>query len=96
FDWINAATGWNRTPEEYMKIGERIQTVKQSFNIKHGIEPKDNRLGERALGRPPLEEGANEGRTVDIDIMMSDYWKQFGWDEKTGKPTAEVMSRLGI
>ena len=94
FDWINAATGWNRTPEEYMEIGERIQTLKQSFNIKQGIEPKDNRLSERASGIPPLEEGANEGRTVDIDRMMSDYWKQFGWDEKTGKPTAEAMSRL--
>jgi aldehyde:ferredoxin oxidoreductase len=96
FEWLNAATGWNRTPEEYMEIGERIQTLKQSFNVKHGIEPKDNRLSQRAFGRPPLEEGANEGRTVDIDTMMSDYWKQFGWDEKTGKPTAEAMSRLGI
>ncbi|MBN2517189.1 MAG: aldehyde ferredoxin oxidoreductase family protein [Deltaproteobacteria bacterium] len=96
FDWINATTGWHRTPEEYMEIGERIQTLKQSFNIKHGIEPKDNRLSERAFGKPPLEEGANEGRTVDIDTMMGDYWKQFGWDEKTGKPTAEAMSRLGI
>jgi len=79
-----------------MEIGERIQTLKQSFNVKHGIEPKDNRLSQRAFGRPPLKEGANEGRTVDIDKMMSDYWKQFGWDEKTGKPTADCMARIGI
>ena len=33
FDWLNAVTGWNKKPEEYMVIGERIQTVKQAFTI---------------------------------------------------------------
>ncbi len=96
FDWINAATGWNRTPEEYMEIGERIQTLRQAFNIKHGIEPKDFKISDRAVGRPPLSAGANKGRTVDIDAMMEGYWAQFGWDAKTGKPGEECMKRLGI
>ncbi|MBN2255441.1 MAG: aldehyde ferredoxin oxidoreductase family protein [Deltaproteobacteria bacterium] len=96
FDWINAATGWSRTPEEYMEIGGRIQTVKQLFNIKHGIEPNNFLLTGRATGDPPLVEGANAGRTVDIKGMIRDYWKQFGWDEKTGKPTAESVIRSGI
>ncbi len=96
FDWINAATGWNKTPEEYMEIGERIQTLKQMFNIKHGIEPMANRLSDRALGRAPLTQGANKGRTVDIEKLMSDYWDQFGWDTTTGKPTPKCLDRLGI
>ncbi|MBW2557843.1 MAG: aldehyde ferredoxin oxidoreductase family protein [Deltaproteobacteria bacterium] len=96
FGWLNAATGWNRTPEEYMEIGERVQTLRQAFNIKHGIEPKDFKISERAVGRPPLLGGANKGRTVDIDKMMEAYWGQFGWDTRTGKPGAECMERLGI
>jgi aldehyde:ferredoxin oxidoreductase len=96
FDWINAATGWSRTPEEYMEIGGRIQTAKQLFNIKHGIEPKDFIVTGRATGDPPLGEGANAGRTVYIDGMIRDYWKQFGWDEETGKPTVESVIRSGI
>jgi aldehyde:ferredoxin oxidoreductase len=96
FAWLNAATGWNKTPNEYMEIGERIQTIKQAFNLKHGIEPKSFRLAERALGTPPLLEGANKGRTVAIDKLSRDYWGQFGWDPDTGRPAAETLARLGI
>ena len=96
FAWLNAATGWNKTPEEYMEIGERIQTLKQAFNFKHGIDPKTFKINERALGRPPQTEGANKGRSVSIEMMMSSYWKKFGWDAQTGKPTNETIKRLGI
>lgn len=96
FDWLNAVTGWNKTPGEYMDIGERIQTLKQEFNIKHGVEPKNNKLSDRGLGLPPQAEGANRGRTVLIDKMMGDYWQQFGWDPANGKPTADTLARLGI
>jgi hypothetical protein len=53
FDWLNAATGWKLTPGDYMLIGERIQTLKQAFNVKHGIEPKDNFMSSRLWGRHP-------------------------------------------
>jgi len=96
FDWLNAATGWNRTPEEYMEIGERIQTLRQLFNVKHGIEPKDFKISDRAIGRPPLSGGANKGRTVDIEKMMEGYWGQFGWDTRTGKPGLECVAKLDI
>jgi aldehyde:ferredoxin oxidoreductase len=96
FDWLNAVTGWNRTSKEYMEIGERIQTLKQAFNIRHGIDPKNNKLSDRALGRPPQARGANKGRTLNIEKMMSDYWKQFGWDTDTGRPTEETLKRFDI
>jgi aldehyde:ferredoxin oxidoreductase len=88
FEWLNAATGWNRSPEEYMAIGARIQTLKQAFNVRHGIDPRSIRIGDRAAGTPPQSEGANRGRSVDLDRMMGDYWRQFGWDPRTGKPRA--------
>ncbi len=96
FDWLNAATGWRLTPEEYMTIGERIQTLKQAFNIRHGIEPRDNFISDRALGMPPQREGANKGRSVDLEKIAPRYWRQFGWDTTTGKPTGETLKRLEI
>ncbi|ACN13324.1 Aor1 [Desulforapulum autotrophicum HRM2] len=92
FDWLNAATGWNLLPEDYLEIGARIQTVKQAFNVRHGIEPKSNRISDRALGIPAQKRGANKGRTVDVDAMMADYWEQFGWDRSTGKPSPEMAA----
>lgn len=94
FDWMNSATGWYKTPEQYMEIGERIQTLKQAFNVKHGVKPKDFRLSDRALGLPPQEKGANKGRSVDIDKMIRDYYRQFDWNEETGEPTPESMENL--
>jgi aldehyde:ferredoxin oxidoreductase len=79
-----------------MEIGERIQTLKQLFNIRHGIDPWSFKVVDRVVGRPPLAEGANRGRTMDMEKMISDYWHQFGWDAATGKPTEARVARLGI
>jgi len=96
FEWINAATGWRRTPEEYMEIGARIQTLKQLFNIRHGIDPQSRKVSDRALGKPPQTAGANKGRFVNADSMIAGYWAQFAWSPETGRPTAECLKRLGI
>jgi aldehyde:ferredoxin oxidoreductase len=96
FEWLNAATGWRRSPEEYMTIGERIQTLRQLFNLKHGIDPRTYKASDRSLGRPPLSAGANKGRSVKIEKMVQNYWKALGWDTKTGKPGPESLRRLNI
>ena len=40
FKMLNLATGWNLSADAYMEIGMRVQTLRQLFNIKHGISPK--------------------------------------------------------
>ena len=85
FEWLNAATGWSKSPEEYLEIGGELQTIKQRFNVNHGIDPVSFRPSDRAIGRPPQERGANRGRTVAIEKLMSGYWREFGWDEETGR-----------
>lgn len=96
FEWLNAATGWDQSPDAYMTIGERIQNLKQAFNLRHGIEPKSFRANPRALGRPPQEKGANAGRTIAVEDLMRAYWKQFGWDTETGKPGDALLKRWDI
>ena len=96
FEWLNAATGWDKTPKEYMEIGKNIQTLKQAFNLKHGITPKRTMITKRALGYPAQTQGVNKNRSLDIDKMAQDYWRQFGWDEDTGKPSEETLKAIGI
>ena len=91
FEWLNAATGWNKTPNEYMDIGARLQTMKQAFNIKHGVDPRSYRPNPRALGEPPMTQGANRNRQVDIDKMVTQYFRQFKWDDQTGKPSDNAV-----
>ncbi len=93
FDLLNAATGWDKTPEEYMEVGADIQTLKQSFNIKHGVAPLKNKISDRALGFPPLKKGANKNCQVDVTAMMHDYWELFGWDRETGIPLSMLKNQ---
>lgn len=94
FEWLNAATGWEKTPDDYMEIGKRIQTLRQLFNIKQGVDPRSNKMHSRMAGDPPLKAGPNKGKTVPIEKMMQLYWKAFGWDEFTGIPTRQIIEQL--
>jgi aldehyde:ferredoxin oxidoreductase len=96
FEWLNAATGWHMTPEEYMTVGKRIQTIRQLFNVREGIDPHSLAISPRAAGHPPLQRGANRGRSVQLTALMRDYWERIGWEPDTGIPTTQILQELGI
>jgi aldehyde:ferredoxin oxidoreductase len=80
FEWINAATGWNKTPDEYMIIGGNIQSLRKEFNLLHQAASIQT-INARAVGKPPQSEGANQNRTVDLDPLVREYFIQMGWQE---------------
>ncbi len=94
--WLNAVTGWDLTPDEYFKTGERILSLRKAFNVREGIKPEDHKLSERALGKTPLTKGPLKGVTVDMEGLMKEFFEIVGWDLDTGGPTAEKMKELGI
>jgi len=91
FEWLNAATGWEKTAADYMEAGTRIQTVKQLFNIRQGIDPRSVTAPDRTLGRPPQERGANRNREIDEKTLKREYWKAFGWNPETGIPEKKPL-----
>jgi aldehyde:ferredoxin oxidoreductase len=96
-EYANAATGWTLSPEEYLKIGERIQNVRQAFNIRHGLRPiRDFRMNPRAVGNPPLGYGPLKGVTLDRDRLNRDFLKAMQWDEQTSGPTRKKLEALGL
>jgi aldehyde:ferredoxin oxidoreductase len=94
-EFLNAATGWDMDIDEALEIGVRIQTLRQSFNIREGIKPSEIRLPPRMAGIPPKSEGPLKGITVDIDTLASEYNKAMGWDS-TGVPDEATLERLGL
>ena len=93
---LNSPTGWNLSADAYMEIGKRIQTVRQLFNIKHGVEPRDLIPRGRVKGDPPLRGGALKGITLPIEDMVALTWRHFGWNEETGVPEDELMTKLRL
>ena len=96
FEWLNAATGWTLTPDEYMVIGKRIFTLRQMFNIKHGKMPLDNRPHDRMVGDTPHKVGKTAGTPVPIDALLRKTWETCGYDPDTGVPLDSTLEELGL
>lgn len=95
-EFVNAVTGWNISMKEVLETGARIQTLRQLFNIREGIEPSKVRLPKRMVGIPPQSEGPLKGVTIDIDTLTKEYRKAMGWDPDTGHPTEASLTKLGL
>ena len=95
-DFFNAVTGWNLEVSEVLTAGERIQTLRQCFNVREGIQPSDVKLPERMAGRPPHKEGPVAGITLDIDNLAREYRQAMGWDPHSGKVEDTTLEKLGL
>ena len=96
FDYLNAATGWNKSPDEYIEVGKRIQNLRQQFNAIQGVDTKGFKAHARVTGEIPLKTGHNKDITIRIDEMISVYRKVWGWDEKSGYPLESTLEKSGI
>ena len=96
-EWLNAATGWNLTNDQYLETGERIEQLRQAFNVREGINPiRDWRPHPRVYGNPAFEKGPAKGITVDLDTMSREFYEAFKWDPETGKPAKDHLTQLGL
>ena len=95
-DVLSAVTGWELAQEDIYTAGERIATLRQAFNLREGLSPKDFKLPDRVKGVPPLKEGPLANVTVPIDDMVKDYYQAMEWDAETGKPSKKRLEELGL
>jgi len=93
---LNAVTGWDLDVAEALTAGARIQTLRQSFNLREGITAASVHLPDRMLGRPPQAEGPLAGVTIDVDSLAREYRQAMGWDAETGVPTEATLQQLGL
>lgn len=96
---IEIVTGMKMTPEQLMKVGERIYNIERLFNLREGASRKDDILPERYFKEPtPAGLSIVRGRVIDRDKfegMLDEYYEFHGWD-KEGNPTKETLARLGL
>ncbi|MBE6465032.1 MAG: hypothetical protein E7003_06910 [Eggerthellaceae bacterium] len=92
---INAATGFDYTPEEFKLAGKRIWLMRQAFNIREGYLRDYWYLDDRLQGKPPLEEGPLAGVTIDVDAMGDAFFKEMGINLEDGVPFRETYEEVG-
>jgi aldehyde:ferredoxin oxidoreductase len=91
-------TGYEMTPEELKKSGERINTVARLINIREGLSRKDDTLPWKVMNMPIPDEGPAKGAFVsqeELDLLLDDYYESRGWTVE-GVPTAEKLKELGM
>ncbi|MBA7623874.1 hypothetical protein ES703_31273 [subsurface metagenome] len=90
---LNAITGWDVTPEEAHKMGERIVCLQQMFNLANGLVPeKENVMPERLSA--PHKGGGAAGQMPPWQAILKEYWKTQGW--VNGIPTKDKLAELGL
>ena len=95
---MEAVTGLTYTPDEILQVGERINNLARAFNTREGFTRADDTLPERLLTEP-LKAGASKGHFIskqELTQMLDEYYTARGWDLKTGAPTREKLSELGL
>jgi aldehyde:ferredoxin oxidoreductase len=91
---VNAATGFDYSPEEFLQCGERGWALKRAINNRLGLTAADDKLPKALL--TPYAEGGAAGVVPDMAIMLAEYYEVQGWDPATGRPTRPTLERLGL
>jgi PAS domain S-box-containing protein len=85
-DLIAGASGWDFGWEEAMAAGRRILTLRQAFNAREGLTPDQFELPKRITSTVKTDYGA----------LRDGYFSEMKWDLKSGKPSKECLSELGL
>ncbi len=95
-EFMNAIVGWEYTLDDLFKIGERIGNLRQAFNIREGLNPREFKLPDRLIGKPPLKRGPVAGVTVDVETQAREYLEAMDWDINTARPSRRKLLALGL
>jgi len=94
---FRSVTGWDASPTELLRVGERSINITRAFNAREGFSRKDDILPERVM--KPLPEGALKGESCQEDVlqnMLDLYYDYRGWDRRQGWPKREKLEELGL
>lgn len=93
---LNAATGWDITKEEAVRIGRRTAALFRAFNVRCGIGPELERPSRRYASTPV--DGPAKGQDIlpHWERMLDVWYETVGYDRKTGAPKPETLHALGL
>jgi len=90
---LNAITGWEITPKDLWKIGERIVCAQHCFNLRMGLVPeRENVMPERMT--IPHRGGGAAGKVPPWRAILREYWEFKDWIG--GIPTRRKLIELGL
>ncbi|MFC1968293.1 aldehyde ferredoxin oxidoreductase family protein [Chloroflexota bacterium] len=95
---FSGCTGWDTTPEDIMRFGEKVFTLLKAYTVRQGLTRKDDTWPDRFY-EEPLPEGPAKGAVLSRDTigqLLEEYYGLRGWDQGSGLPTKEKLMELGL
>ena len=95
---LSAITGREFDKAEFSKTGERIFNLEKLFNYREGFRREDDRLPDRFF-EDAFTVGPKKGAVIDrakFDAMLTQFYKDRGWDPETTKPAQAKLKELGL
>lgn len=93
-DLYRAVTGISLEEEDAFRIADRINNLERLFNVREGLDRKDDTLPRRLL-KEAMPTGPSQGNTVPLNQMLDEYYDLMGWDSN-GIPSEQRMQELGL
>lgn len=101
--------GFDLDGEKLLEIGERIVNLERMYNVRQGLNRKDDQLPRRFLEEPlnvyavdtdsegnvVFGEPVKEGLLIKLPEMLDEYYEVRGW-QANGLPTPEKLRELGL
>lgn len=94
---VQAATGWDFTFFEWMKIGERVLNMARLFNAREGFTAADDWLPTRSF--EPQTSGPLSDTPVDAEKLapaLRTLYRMAGWDPESGWPNRRKLEELDL
>lgn len=102
--YFSVVTGKDTTEQELDLMSERIFTLHRALTVK-GMGTVDMRNEHDVMvdwifdmdpDKKPFTKGTIKMDRDDMQLALSMFYKEMGWDEKTGAPTKATLEKLGL
>lgn len=91
---VKAFVGFDLTPEDFFRIGERIVNMEKMFNLRHGATKAMDTLPDK-FTKEIVSEGPSKGTFANLEPMVDDFYTNMRWD-KYGIPLPETLKKFDL
>jgi aldehyde:ferredoxin oxidoreductase len=97
-EFYQAVTGIETDVAELGHRADRVWTLLRMANLREAWEKRDEGLPERWFEAPGFKNYVSEEplSSEEAEHMIENYYEEWGWDRKTGAPTARRLADLGL
>lgn len=95
---LSAITGIEYDRAQFLKAGERVFNLEKLFNYREGFRREDDWLPDRFF-EDAFTIGPKKGAVLDraqFRDMLTQYYKERGWDTETTLPSEKKLRELGL